>query len=224
MTVVLLARHGRTTANTAGVLAGRAPGTELDDTGKAQAEQLARRLNGLRLTAILTSPLQRCLQTLEPVQRDRPRTPVELDERLAEVDYGDWTGKKLSVLSRRKLWPVVQNHPSAAVFPRGEGLAQMQARAVEAIREIVRERPKGVVLACSHGDVIKAIVADALGLHLDQFQRIVVDPGSVSVIAYTEMRPLVLRLNDTTASLSGFGRDSRRRTPEVGGGAGPNQP
>jgi probable phosphomutase (TIGR03848 family) len=218
-----LARHGRTTANTAGVLAGRAPGTRLDETGRAQAENLARRLKGLRLTAMVSSPLQRCLQTLEPVQADRPRLPVELDERLSEVDYGDWTGKKLSALSRRKLWPVVQNHPSAAVFPGGEGLAQMQARAVEAIRELVRERPKGVVLACSHGDVIKAIAADALGLHLDQFQRIVVDPGSVSVIAYTEMRPMVLRLNDTTGDLSGFTRSSQRRAPEVGGGAGPKQ-
>jgi probable phosphomutase (TIGR03848 family) len=224
VTLVLLARHGRTTANTSGVLAGRAPGTALDKTGVAQAERLAARLHGLRLNAIVTSPLQRCLQTLEPVQLDRPRTPVELDDRLAEVDYGDWTGKKLSVLARRKLWPVVQNHPSAAVFPGGESLAAMQARAVAAVREIARDRPKGVVLVCSHGDVIKGIVADALGLHLDHFQRIVVDPGSVSVIAYTEMRPMVMRLNDTSGDLSVFGKGPRHRVAQVGGGAGAEQP
>lgn len=206
MTTVILLRHGRSTANTSGVLAGRTPGVGLDDHGRTQAEKLVDRLAELPLAAVVTSPLQRCEETLAPLLAARGLTAtVEPD--LAEVDYGDWTGRKLGDLGKEDLWKVVQAHPSAAVFPGGEGLAAMQARSVGAIRRHAarvgaEHGEKSLWVACSHGDVIKAAVADALGLHLDSFQRIVIDPCSVSVISYTPTRPFVVRVNDTGGDLS----------------------
>ena len=206
MTTVILVRHGRSTANVSGVLAGRTAGVGLDDHGRTQAEKLVDRLAELPLAAVVSSPLQRCRETLAPLAAARD-LEVTAEDGLSEVDYGDWTGSKLSELGSEDLWKVVQSHPSAAVFPDGEGLAAMQARSVAAIRaqaaRIGAEHgDRALWVACSHGDVIKAVVADALGLHLDSFQRIVVDPCSVSVISYTPTRPFVVRVNDTGGDLS----------------------
>jgi probable phosphomutase (TIGR03848 family) len=126
-------RHGRSSANAAGVLAGRSPGVELDDAGRAQAEQVVARLAGVPLAGLVSSPLVRCTQTVAPLAADRGLTPV-VEPDLAEVDYGSWTGGALKELAKQPLWKVVQSHPSAAVFPDGEGLAGMQARAVAAVR------------------------------------------------------------------------------------------
>ncbi|OZC53862.1 histidine phosphatase family protein [Rhodococcus sp. 14-2470-1a] len=207
MTVILL-RHGRSTSNTAGTLAGRSPGIDLDDKGREQAQRLAERLGGLPVEEVVRSPLQRCAQTVEPLLERRGLTAV-VDDRLEEVDYGAWTGRSIKELLAEPLWKVVQQHPSAAVFPGGEGLAQVQARAVTAVREhdrrLAAEYGRDVLwVACSHGDVIKSILADAVGCHLDAFQRIVADPASISVIRYTETRAFVLRTNDTGADLSGL--------------------
>jgi probable phosphomutase (TIGR03848 family) len=229
VTTVILLRHGRTTANAGGVLAGWTPGVQLDDSGTAQVRAVGERLANVPLAAVVSSPLERCRQTADAVVAGR-ELEVQTDERLGEARYGDWTGRTIKELVKEPLWKVVQQHPSAAVFPgpEGEGLAQTQARAVAAVREWnAKLGPDAVWLACSHGDVIKAIVADALGLHLDQFQRIVVDPASVSVISYTETRPFVVRVNDTGGDLSGLipppSRKRRRRPSSdavVGGGAG----
>ena len=197
MSTVILLRHGRSTANVAGVLAGRTPGVSLDDVGRGQAEAVAKRLDGITLDALVSSPMDRCQQTVAPVAAATGLT-VRIEPRLAEVDYGDWTGKALKDLSGEELWRTVQAHPSAAVFPGGEGLAAVGVRAVAAIRELVAELgPDAVILVCSHGDVIKAVLADALGLHLDGFQRIVVAPASLSVVRYTPLRPFVERVNDS---------------------------
>ncbi|MGV0625336.1 histidine phosphatase family protein [Mycolicibacter minnesotensis] len=205
MTVLLL-RHGRSTANTSGVLAGRTEGVDLDEVGRAQAAGLVDRFDGLPIRALVRSPLLRCRRTLEPLAAALGIDPL-VEERLAEVDYGSWTGRKLGELVGEPLWRVVQAQPSAAIFPDGEGLAQVQARAVAAIREHDRrlaEQHDGDVLwvACTHGDVIKAVVADAIGVHLDGFQRITADPASASVIRYTSLRPFVIHLNHTGASLA----------------------
>lgn len=224
MTTVILLRHGRSTANVSGVLAGRSPGVGLDDHGRAQAEKLVDRLAELPLAAAVTSPLQRCRETLAPLVEARGLALTEEDD-LSEVDYGDWTGKKLKDLGGEDLWKVVQAHPSAAVFPGGEGLAGMQARAVAAIRRQAarigaEHGERALWVACSHGDVIKAAVADALGLHLDSFQRIVVDPCSVSVISYTPTRPFVVRVNDTGGDLSALvPKPESEETAESGEGA-----
>lgn len=229
MATVLLVRHGRTKANAEGVLAGWTPGVVLDEAGENQARALAERLAVVPLTAVVTSPLERTRQTadLMVAGRERP-VPVHVDERVGECRYGDWTGGALKDLAKDPMWKVVQAHPSAAVFPgdEGEAMAHMQHRAVSAVREW-NERLGGeaVYAVVSHGDVIKAILADALGMHLDQFQRLRVDPCSVSVVDYTPLRPFVGRTNDVGGSLAGLvpaPRKRRRRSSDavVGGGAG----
>jgi len=212
---VILLRHGRSTANTAGVLAGRTPGVALDESGQTQAQALVERLALLPLVAVVSSPLQRCRETVEPLAQARA-LEVSVDDRFVEVDYGEWTGRELRKLGKEPLWKVVQAHPSAAVFPGGEGLAALQARAVAAIREwdaklTAEHGPEVLWLVCTHGDVIKAVLADALGVHLDGFQRIVANPCSVSVVTYTETRPFVQRVNDCGDDLRSLVPPKRRR-------------
>jgi probable phosphomutase (TIGR03848 family) len=231
VTTVLLVRHGRTTANGAGVLAGWTEGVGLDDTGRTQATALARRLAAVPLAAVVTSPLQRCLETTELMLEGHAPVDRHVDERIGEVRYGDWTGGELKKLAKDPLWKVVQSHPSAMTFPGdgGEAMRDMQGRAVTAVREwndrLGEDAVYGVV---SHGDVIKAVLADALGMHFDQFQRLVVDPSSVSIVTYTPLRPFVVRVNDMGSDL-GFlvprkKRSRRARSAAsdavVGGGAG----
>jgi probable phosphomutase (TIGR03848 family) len=190
----------------------------LDESGQRQAGALVDRLAEVPLVAIVSSPLLRCDQTVAPLA-ERRGLSVVTEPALSEVDYGEWTGRELRSLYKEPLWTVVQVHPSAAVFPAGEGLAGVQSRAVAAVRahdaRITAEHGPGAVwLLCSHGDVIKAILADALGQHLDSFQRIVVDPSSVSVVSYTDTRPFVLRVNDTGGELASI--VPRRPEPRPG--------
>ncbi|HEY6279805.1 MAG TPA: MSMEG_4193 family putative phosphomutase [Streptosporangiaceae bacterium] len=227
MTLVLLVRHGLTGA-TGSVLAGRTPGIPLDDRGRDQATALAARLAGVPLDAIVTSPVQRCRETADAIAAARNGHPaaVQEDEQLAEVRYGDWTGKPLRRLARDPLWRVVQAHPSAVRFPGadGESLLDVQHRAVRAIRSWnARLGPDAVYLICSHADVIKSVIADCLGMHLDLFQRLSVDPCSLSVIRYTPLRPFLLRMNDTGGSVKGLTRPARAGRDSaavIGGGAG----
>jgi probable phosphomutase (TIGR03848 family) len=231
VTTVLLVRHGRTTANNTGVLAGWTAGVSLDDTGRAQASALAARLAPVPLAAVVQSPLERCVQTADLLLADRPDVARHTDERVGECRYGDWSGQELKKLAKDPLWKVVQAHPSGAVFPgpEGESMRGMQQRAVDAVRDWnERLGADATYVVVSHADVIKAVLADALGLHLDEFQRIVVDPASVSVVTYTPLRPFVVRVNDTGGDLGGLvppkRRSRRTRTATsdavVGGGAG----
>ncbi|MEP6598037.1 MAG: histidine phosphatase family protein [Actinomycetota bacterium] len=231
MSTVLLVRHGLT-AITGPVLAGHTPGLHLDERGRKQAAALAERIGVLPLSAVVTSPLERCVDTADAIvagQLAAGRDPARhIDDRIVECRYGEWTGKAIKDLAKDPMWQVVQTHPSAARFPGGESLAEVSARAVEAVRDWnARLAPDAVWVGCSHADVIKAILADALGLHLDQFQRIVVDPCSVSVVRYTETGPYVLRTNDSGSELAAFVPPKRRRRHRssdagatVGGGAG----
>ena len=247
VTLVLLVRHGLT-AGTGRVLTGRAPGVSLDDRGREQATALAARLAAVPLDAIVSSPLERCQETAAAIAAARAPQgalsgpsagaggplAVQRDERLVEVSYGDWTGRPLAELMKEPLWRIVQAHPSAARFPGadGEDMAAMAHRAVAAIRswnELLG--PRSAYLVCSHGDVIKAIVADALGMHLDMYQRIQVDPCSLTAIRYTGTRPFVTMLNATVPDTECLARSAgAERAPEeegvpgsdavVGGGAG----
>jgi probable phosphoglycerate mutase len=181
------------------VLTGWTPGIPLDDRGQAQAAALATRLAPLPLAAIVSSPLERCAQTAGVIAAGRDGQQIVTDDRVGECRYGDWTGQPLKKLATEKLWRVVQAHPSAVTFPGpdGESMPDMQHRAVAAVRDWnARLGPDATYLICSHGDVIKAIVADSLGLHLDQCQRIQADPCSLTVIRYTPLRPFLVRMND----------------------------
>ncbi len=224
MPTVLLVRHGRTTANASGILAGWSPGVELDEVGREQAHALGQRLAEVPLQAVVTSPLERTRQTAAAIIDGSSRAvDVHVDEAVGECHYGDWTGRELKSLARDPLWKVVQSHPSAVVFPGGEAMSAMQQRAVAAIRGWNERLGADAVYAVvSHGDVIKAIVADALGTHLDLFQRISCDPCSVSVITYTPTRPFVARVNDTGVGLASLIPAKGRRGSDaaVGGGAG----
>lgn len=232
MATLFLLRHGRSTSNTAGTLAGRTRGIHLDEHGRAQAEQAAEVLQAVKFDALVSSPLERCQETIAFAAAGR-RRKVRLDEALIEAGYGSWSGHKIKDLVKDPLWKVVQSHPSAVTFPGrgGESMLGMQQRAVAGVRHWnAKVGDNGVWLACSHGDVIKSIVADALGMHLDQFQRITVDPASVTVIRYTELRPFVLTLNSTSAALGDFianppGQKSKKHSSDavVGGGTGPGK-
>ena len=220
------------------MLTGWTPGVGLDERGRRQASALAARLAPVPLAAVVTSPLDRCRQTAEAIIAARDpgngqHLRASVDDRVGECHYGDWTGKPLKELAKDPLWPVVQVHPSAVRFPGadGESMLDMQHRAVTAVREWNgRLGANATYLVCSHGDVIKAIVADSLGLHLDQCQRILADPCSLTVIRYTPLRPFLLRLNDVGGAVDDLlpppekdaaeaGRESESDAV-VGGGAG----
>lgn len=225
MSTVLLVRHGLT-ALTGPVLAGRTVGVHLDERGRAQAENLARRTAMLPLAAVVTSPLERCTETADAIAATQTAAPERhVDERLIECGYGEWTGRTLKELARDPLWKLVQTQPSAVRFPNGESLPEVAARAVQAVRDWdARLGADALWVACSHGDVIKAVLADALGLHLDQFQRIVVDPCSTSIVRYTHSRPYVMRVNDMGSDLTPYvppkSRRRRRQDATPGGGSG----
>ncbi len=249
MATLILVRHGRTTANVGGTLAGRLPGIRLDQTGEEQVRGLGDRLAPVPLVALVSSPLERCKQTAKAIAVAHPSKPRIASERgLSECDYGDWQGRQLKDLAKEPLWKTVQTQPSAAVFPGGESLVTMQRRAVDAVRRhdaaIEADHGVGAVwIAVSHGDIIKSILADALGMHLDLFQRIHVDPASVSIISYTSTRPYVLASNTHAGDLSWLrpqpdkrpakrsskrpgkpGQVSGEADAPVGGGAGPSAP
>jgi probable phosphomutase (TIGR03848 family) len=240
MTTVLLIRHGRTAANTAGVLVGRTSGIELDEAGVQQVAALATRLSGVQLRAIVTSPLRRCRQTAQAlISAQSDGCLMTVEQGLVECGYGDWTGKSLRDLSKDKLWSAVQQQPSAVRFPGGESMSEMSARAISAVRawnaRMEGEHgPDAVWAAVSHGDPIKAVLADALGMHLDSFQRIVVDPASISIVRYTAARPYLITANSTGVDLAALFAPPRRkargrrsktsRDAAVGGGLGAAEP
>ncbi|OUZ11208.1 histidine phosphatase [Aeromicrobium sp. PE09-221] len=226
MAIVLLVRHGRTTANSAGILAGRSPGVLLDETGREQAARMARRLADVPLARVVTSPLERCRETSQAIL-DHHGVPVDLvvDEAITECDYGHWQGRELKELADEPLWSTVQTQPSAAAFPEGESLGAMQARAVAAVRRIdaameAERGPGAVWAAVSHGDIIKSVLADALGMHLDLFQRLHVDPASVSIVRYGPQRPDVICSNSSAGDLGWLRSAGEAGDAPVGGGAG----
>ena len=222
---LVLIRHAHSEANAAGVLSGRLPNVHLSEKGLEQSEQLAVRLGNFPVSNLRISPMERCFETISPwinsiVMPNNPRFEPIIDKELTEVDYGLWSGKKLSILSKNKLWKTVQESPSRMYFPKGEGIAQMQSRAMTSVHEAVSSKAKGSAVIVSHGDVIKSIVASALGMHLDEFQRIVIDPASISILDYSTMKPRVLLLNDSRAVVTDLLVAPKRAKNLLGGGSG----
>ncbi|HZD74953.1 MAG TPA: MSMEG_4193 family putative phosphomutase [Actinomycetota bacterium] len=203
---LLLLRHA-TTDHTGKRLSGWTPGIHLGAKGREEARALAERLAPVEIHAIYSSPLERCLQTAEAVADPRG-LKVSTVEDLGEVRFGEWTGKELSELARTDLWRTVQFHPSGARFPEGESIHETQTRAVAACERLRAAHPDQTVAVCSHADVIKAVVAHYLGMHLDLFQRLVVTTASVTALGFGPV-PYLLRLND-----SGTTRDLNPPPPE----------
>lgn len=210
-------RHGRSRANAAGILAGRAEGVELDETGQAQARALAEQLRQVPIAAAYRSPILRCRQTAEML--GFPEATVV--EGLNECDYGQWSERDLATLAQEGLWAAIQSEPSSVTFPGGESMLAMRERATEAITDIVdRHGPEDVVIVVSHGDPLKAILAEALGMPFDKFQRLHVAPASVSLVQYTDPQPRVLAVN-TDGSILATVADPEPAQP--GGGDSPRQ-
>ena len=193
-TLVLLVRHGAT-PTTGKVLPGRAPGLHLSDDGRRQAEAAAARIARLkRVTAVYASPLERARETAMPIARTRGLA-LRIERGLLELDVGRWTGSRLDALSKRPEWSTVQRHPSGFRFPDGESFLEMQTRISETLARLVARHRGGVVVAVSHADPIKAALAQALGMHLDLFQRLAISPASITTIAYGGGPPTVLGVN-----------------------------
>lgn len=198
MTLILLIRHAQNEWVRSGRLAGWTPGVHLNEKGRRQAEALGERLASANLRAIYSSPLERAVETAEAIAQHYPDLTVTVEEGIGEVDYGGWTGMPLRKLRRRRLWKVVQRYPSNAVFPDGEGLREMQFRAVSAIERIVEQHPTGPIAIVAHADVIRVVFAHYAGIHLDLFQRLVISPASITTLALQRMGPYIIRMNDTS--------------------------
>lgn len=202
--MVLLVRHGKT-PSTGTVLPGRAPGLHLSDAGRAEADRAAQRIGALRdVAAVYASPLERARETAAPIAKARGLR-VRTERGLLECDFGDWTGGDLSKLRKTPEWQTVQRYPSGFRFPGGESFAEMQQRMGTALQGLVRQHPGETVVAVSHADPIKAAVADALGTHLDLFQRIVISTCSITAILFAATGPAVLAVNSTGDDLSTLG-------------------
>lgn len=220
MPTLLLVRHGRSDANTAGVLAGRTSGVHLDEKGRTQAAGLAERCADVRPAVVVVSPLERCRETAELAF---PGVRAVVDDRLVECDYGDWTGRPLKELSSEPLWFEIQSRPTTVVFPGGEAMASLFARVAEAVAEWTARveadhGPFGTWAAVSHADPIKAVVAASIGLPLDRFQSLIVDPASVSVLHEHAGRSALVCLNALAGPVSAMIPKAPPVAP--GGGAG----
>jgi probable phosphomutase (TIGR03848 family) len=202
MARIVLLRHAHSIANEKNLLAGRISGITLSKSGKSQALDLVDRLGAMQFDEIAISPLQRCRETIDPwLSANNAKSRLVIDESISEVDYGSWSGKTLAALRRKAQWKVVQDFPSQMTFPEGESLLEMQGRALSGFYRLNAVKGKGPRLLVSHGDVIKSIVAHCLGMHLDQFQRLVIEPASITIIDTDSGVSRLVRFNDAKGSL-----------------------
>lgn len=197
MSQVLLIRHAVNAYVETGKLAGRLEGVHLNEEGQAQALALGQRLAHAPLRQIYYSPLERTLETAQAIQQHHPNIPFTVHEGLLEVDYGDWQDKKINDLRNRKMWEVIQEYPSRAYFPNGESLRKAQNRVVDVIESLAQKHPNDMIALVFHADLIKMVVAHYLAVHLDNFQRIVISPASISTVILGHSRPYIASVNDT---------------------------
>ena len=196
MTNILLVRHAVNEYVKTGKLAGWTPGVHLNEDGKAQAEALGKRLADAPIKAIYASPLERTMETARAIQAHHRQIDITENREIGEVDYGDWQDKTIASLRKRKMWDVVQEYPSRAYFPNGETMRGVQTRAVNEIERLVSAHPNDMIVVVSHADLIKMTLAHYLGMHLDNFQRIVVSPASISILTMGHSRPFIGTMND----------------------------
>ena len=223
MARIILLRHAHSIANESGILAGQLPGISLSKKGAQQAVDLVERIGKVSFDSIRMSPMQRCQETLAPWLESSHSNGLKkfiLDEKLIEMNYGSWSGKKLNSLAKQPLWKMIQKSPSKVQFPQGERMTAMQRRAVACIEEAVLEKSKGTHMFVSHGDVIKAMVASLLKMKLDNFQSLVIDPASITMLEYDGDRARLILFNDNLTHLEGSLSGSRPKKMLLGGGAG----
>ena len=210
MTQILLIRHAVNDYVKTGKLAGWTPGVHLNDDGKAQAEALGKRLADAPLKHLYASPLERTMETAQAIVQHHKNLEIDQNLEIAEVKYGDWEGKKISSLQGRKMWSVVQEYPSRAYFPNGETMRGVQVRVVDEIERMVVKHPNQMIAIVFHADLIKMALAHYLGMHLDNFQRIMVSPASISMLVIGHSRPYIATMNDT-AHLRELERDKKKQ-------------
>lgn len=218
----VLIRHAHSTANDAGILSGQMPGISLSAKGRKQAEGLIERIGSSSFDSIRVSPMQRCEETILPwlnSQYSRKIKNYQIDESLIEMNYGSWSGRKLSSLSREKMWRDIQERPSSVQFPNGERMKSMQKRAVSSVSSALREKKDGTHLFVSHGDVLKAIVASLLKMKLDDFQALVIDPASVTIIDFDGSKSRLLAFNDSHSPIAPMTAMERTTKALLGGGS-----
>ena len=223
MARIILLRHAHSIANESGILAGQLPGISLSKKGSQQAIDLVDRIGKVSFDSIRMSPMQRCQETLAPWLESSHSNGLKrfiLDEKLIEMNYGSWSGKKLNSLAKQPLWKIIQKTPSKVEFPQGERMTAMQKRAVASVEEAVLERSKGTHLFVSHGDVIKAMVASLLKMKLDNFQSLVIDPASITMLEYDGDSARLILFNDNLTHLEGALSGARPKKMLLGGGAG----
>ena len=222
MARLVFIRHAHSTANDAGILSGQLPGVSLSKKGEKQAQLLVERLGASEFDSIRVSPMQRCEETIAPWLNSgysRGLKAYEIDESLIEVDYGSWSGRKLSSLSREKMWKVIQDRPSKVQFPEGERIKAMQKRALSSVMQALEDKKNGTHLFVSHGDVLKALVASLMKIKLDDFQSLVIDPASVTVIDFDGNRSRLLAFNDTHSPIAPMTKMEKSTKMLLGGGA-----
>lgn len=223
MARIILLRHAHSIANESGILAGQLPGISLSKKGSQQAVDLVDRIGKVSFDSIRMSPMQRCQETLAPWLESPHSNGLKkfvLDEKLIEMNYGSWSGKKLNSLAKQPLWKIIQKTPSKVEFPQGERMTAMQKRAVASVEEAVQEKSKGTHLFVSHGDVIKAMVASLLKMKLDNFQSLVIDPASITMLEYDGESARLILFNDNLTHLEGSLSGARPKKMLLGGGAG----
>jgi broad specificity phosphatase PhoE len=193
MPIVYLLRHAQSVANTKGILAGQDDSVQLSKDGFKQSKELVDYLKTLKINHVYCSPLTRCIQTITPFMKVNPKIEFEIKSALIEMNYGQWSGKKLSALARDKRWKSVQNKPSSFVFPQGESFKQMRQRVDTLIEEL--KLKKGPILLVTHGDIIKMILAASLALPIDKFQSFVAEPASISAISIGKSSNSIIQSN-----------------------------
>lgn len=222
MARLVFIRHAHSTANDAGILSGQLPGISLSKKGKKQAQELVERLGASSFDSIRVSPMQRCEETIAPwinSRYSRGMKSYQIDESLIEMNYGTWSGRKLSSLSREKMWKEIQERPSTVQFPQGERMKAMQKRALMSISDALEEKKNGTHLFVSHGDVLKALVASLLKMKLDDFQSLVIDSASVTVIDFDGSKSRLLAFNDSHSPIAPMTSMEKSTKALLGGGA-----
>jgi len=220
---IVLLRHAHSTANSAGVLSGQLPGVSLSKHGSRQAHELVARIGAITFDSIRVSPMQRCEETITPWVKSKFSRGLDiylLDDGLIEMNYGTWSGRKLSGLRREPLWKIIQSTPSKVKFPDGERFSSMQKRALDSVHSAVASKKNGSHLLVSHGDVIKALVAGLINLKLDNFQSLVIDPASITILDVDAQGARLIMFNDTKTNIEPLLKADKSAKTLLGGGAG----